>query len=176
MTHNLRNPNPIINHQIGEPHLRTQAREQHNAGIDVDLAIRPEQAPIVVIVPGEEVVVEGPDPGEVEEGPATVVAAEGGRGRGFGGAEAVVVVPGEVEAGEEGFERRVAVDEGGDEVGPVLDDRTEREDEEREEEEGGEVGGEGGAGLLQQLSRRPEIAQPRMMMMMVIVVVAHGGT
>lgn len=115
--------------------------------------------PIGVIVPREEVVVEGADAGEVEEG--SVAAPEVG---GLLAAEAVVgvgVVPGEVEAGEEGFERRVAVDVGGEKEGPVLDEGTEGEEEEGEEEEGDGVGVEGGSRLLQDLCGGPEVAQPR---------------
>ena len=92
----------------------------------------------------------------MEEGAATVVevrvivveAARGG------------VLAGEVEAGEEGLERSVAVDEGGEEVRAVLDEGAEREEEEREEEECVEIGCEGSGGLLQQLTGAPEVAQP----------------
>lgn len=93
-----------------------------------------------------------------------VVAAEGSRRRGIGGAKTVA---GEVEAGKQGLERRIAIDEGGNEVGPTLDDRTEGENEEGEEEEGGHVGREGGGGFPENLRRAPEIAQPGM-------VLAHG--
>lgn len=103
--------------------------------------------PIGVIVPGEEVVVEGADAGEVEEGAVAVVV--------------VGVVPGEVEAGEEGFEGGVAVDVGGEEEGAVLDEGAEGEKEEGEEQEGDGVGVEGGRRVLQDLGGRPEVAQPR---------------
>lgn len=117
--------------------------------------------PIGVIVPREEVVVEGADAGEVEEG--AVAAAEVGR---LLAVEAVVgvvlgVVPGEVEAGEEGFERRVAVDVGGEEEGAVLDEGTEGEEEKGQEQKGDGVGVEGGSRLLQDLGGGPEVAQPR---------------
>lgn len=121
--------------------------------------------PIGVIVPGEEVVVEGADAGEVEEG--AVAAAEVGRllaGEAAAAAALVVVVgvvPGEVEAGEEGFEGGVAVDVGGEEEGAVLDEGAEGEEEEGEEQEGDGVGVEGGRRVLQDLGGRPEVAQPR---------------
>lgn len=102
--------------------------------------------PIGVIVPGEEVVVESADAGEVEEGAVLVL---------------VGVVPGEVEAGEEGFEGGVAVDVGGEEEGAVLDEGAEGEEEEGEEQEGDGVGVEGGRRVLQDLGGRPEVAQPR---------------
>lgn len=116
--------------------------------------------PIGVIVPREEVVVEGTDAGEVEKG--AVAAAEVSR---LLAAEVMVVglgvVSGEVEAGEERFERRVAVDVRGEEEGAVLNDAAEREEETGEEEEGDGVGVEGGSRLLQDLGGGPEVAQPR---------------
>lgn len=53
-----------------------------------------------------------------------------------------------VEAGEERFEGRVAVDEGSEEVGPVLDVGSESEKEEGEECEGEEVRCEDLCGLF----------------------------
>lgn len=53
-----------------------------------------------------------------------------------------------MEAGEEGFKGRVAVDEGGEEVGPVLDVGSEGEEEEGEECEGEEVRCEDLCGLF----------------------------
>lgn len=88
-------------------------------------------------------------------------AAEGDRRRGVRRSGAVGVA-GEVEAGEEGLEGRVAVDEGSEEVGPILDDGAEGEDEEGEEEEGEEVRGEGGGGLSEELRRAAEVVQPGM--------------
>lgn len=96
----------------------------------------------------------------MEEGAGS--AAEGDRRRGVRRSGAVGVA-GEVEAGEEGLEGRVAVDEGGEEVGPILDDGTEGEDEEGEEEEGEEVGGKGGGGLSEELRRAAEVVQPGML-------------
>lgn len=62
--------------------------------------------------------------------------------------EAVGVgVAGEVNTGKEGFERRIAVDEGSEEMRAIFDERTEGEEEEREEEECKEVAGERGGGL-----------------------------
>ncbi|KAM1029425.1 hypothetical protein EV2_043025 [Malus domestica] len=56
-------------------------------------------------------------------------------------------VPTWVEAGEEGFEKKVAVDEGGEEVGPIFDDHAEGEDEEGEEDEGEKVASKRRRGL-----------------------------
>ncbi|KAK0593609.1 hypothetical protein LWI29_014656 [Acer saccharum] len=74
----------------------------------------------------EEVVVQGADAGQIEEGAATVV-------------EMIVVVvvrggvlAGDVEVGDEGLERDDAVDEGGEEVGAVLDKGAEGKEEERD--------------------------------------------
>lgn len=78
------------------------------------------------VVTREEVVVEGADAGEVEEGAAAT--GDGGRG-----------VVGEVEATEEGAERGVGIDEGGEEGGAGVEVGAEGEDEEGEEDEGGEV-------------------------------------
>lgn len=88
-------------------------------------------------------------------------AAEGDRRRGVRRSGTVGVAC-EVEAGEEGLEGRVAVDEGCEEVGPILDDGAEGEDEEGEEEEGEEIGGEGGGGLSEELWRAAEVVQPGM--------------
>lgn len=74
-----------------------------------------------------------------------------------------------IDAGEKGFERRVAVDEGGDLVGPILDDGAEGEDEEREKEKREEVVGERSGGGSQKLRGGPELGQP------VVEVVGHGG-
>lgn len=84
------------------------------------------------------------------------------RGLGWRSGRAVVGIAGasEVEAGEEGFERRVAVDEGGEEVGPIFDDRAEGEDEEGEEDEGEEVGSERRRGLSEELGGAAEVVQP----------------
>ncbi|TXG60958.1 hypothetical protein EZV62_012321 [Acer yangbiense] len=74
----------------------------------------------------EEVVVQGADASQIEEGAVTVV-------------EMIVVVAvcggvlaGDVEVGDEGLERDVAVDEGGEEVGAVLDEGAEGKEEERD--------------------------------------------
>ncbi|KAK1572913.1 hypothetical protein Q3G72_012578 [Acer saccharum] len=75
---------------------------------------------------GEEVIVQGADAGQIEEGAATVV-------------EMIVVVvvrggvlAGDVEVGDKGLERDDAVDEGGEEVGAVLDEGAEGKEEERD--------------------------------------------
>ncbi|TXG66817.1 hypothetical protein EZV62_008092 [Acer yangbiense] len=74
----------------------------------------------------EEVVVQGADAGQIEEGSATVVkmivvvAVHGG------------VLAGDVEVGDEGLERDDAVDEGGEEVGAVLDEGAEGKEKERD--------------------------------------------
>lgn len=158
--HNLRIPQAVI-HEVGrEPRAAPGYREDHESAIRLIPAMVAKEGPIGVIVPGEEVVVEGADAGEVEEG--AVAPAEVGR---LLAAEALLVgvgvVPGEVEAGEEGFERRVAVDVGGEEEGAVLDEGAEGEEEQGEEEEGDGVGVEGGGRLLQDLGGGPEVAQPR---------------
>lgn len=90
-----------------------------------------------------------------------------------------VLGAGEVEAGEQGLERRVAVDERGDVARPVLDGAAEAEEEEREDEEGGEVGPEQRRRFAEQLRRRSEILVPKLlkmlMMMMMMVMIAHVG-
>lgn len=53
------------------------------------------------------------------------------------------MLPCDVEARKQCLERRVAIDEGGDEVGSILDRCTERIEEEGEEDECEEVGDEG---------------------------------
>ncbi|KAL6192130.1 hypothetical protein ACLB2K_038517 [Fragaria x ananassa] len=89
----------------------------------------------IVVVAIEEVVLEGSKVGEVEEGAVAVAAAEGeGRGGGVGGGGGRSG-GGELEAGEEGLEGGVAVDEGDEEVGDIFDDGAEGEDVEGEEEE-----------------------------------------
>lgn len=108
-----------------------------------------------MIISGEEIVFESTDAGEMEEGTAAVADVVGERGGGGGG-----VMGSEMEAGEEGFERGVAVDEGGEEVRAVLDERAEGEEEEREEEECVEIGGESDGCLFQELARATEVAQP----------------
>nr|GMC56595.1 uncharacterized protein LOC105966667 [Ipomoea batatas] len=60
-------------------------------------------------------------------------------------------VPTRVDAGEERFEGRIAVDEGGEEVGPVVNVGAEDEDERGEEEEEEEMGNEDGGGVLEEL-------------------------
>lgn len=67
------------------------------------------------------------------------------------------VVASEVKTGEEGFKGRVAVDEGGEDDGPILDKVTEGEEEEGEKEKGEGIGGEGGGGLFDEVRRRPQI-------------------
>lgn len=53
-----------------------------------------------------------------------------------------MVVGGEVDAREEGFDGRVTVDDGGDEDGAVFEESAEREEEEREKYECWEERGE----------------------------------
>lgn len=98
---------------------------------------RVKQGAIEIGIAGEEVVVEGSNAREVEEGAAA--AAEGRV------AERVVAWVemgggGEIEAGEEGLQGRVAVDEGGEVIGGALDIGAEGEEEGGEEDEGEEVG------------------------------------
>ena len=70
-----------------------------------------------------EVIVQGADAGQIEEGVAIVVemivivAVHGG------------VLVSEIEVGDEGLERDVIVDEGGEEVGAVLDEGAEGKEE-----------------------------------------------
>lgn len=101
-----------------------------------------------------------------------MAAAEGDRRRGIrrrlGRAVVGTGSAGEIEAGEEGLERRVAVDEGCEEVGPIFDDRTEGEDEEGEEEEGEEVAGKRRRRLSQDLGGAAQVVQPWML-------IAHRG-
>ena len=73
---------------------------------------------------------------------------------------AVGAVSGEVEAGEEGLEGRIAVDEGGDMRGSVLDDGAKREDEEGEQDERDEVGGERRSGFSEKLCSGTQVLQP----------------
>jgi len=91
--------------------------------------------------------------------------AEGGSGGVV--AVAIGVGAGEVEAGEEGPQRRVAVDEGGDVARAILYGGPEGEEEEGEEEECGEVGGEGRRRLAEELGRAAQVFQPG--------VITHGG-
>lgn len=68
----------------------------------------------VEVVAGEEIVAESADSRQMEELAAPVGMATEARGGG--------VVIGEVDAREEGLERGVSVDEGSEDVGPVLDE------------------------------------------------------
>ncbi|RXI04260.1 hypothetical protein DVH24_038534 [Malus domestica] len=102
-----------------------------------------------VIKNGEFLSLERSDAGEVKKWAVSAVERDQRRRLGWRSGRAVVGIASasEVEAGDEGFERRVAVDEGGEEVGPIFDDRGEGEDEEGEEDEGGEVASERRCGL-----------------------------
>lgn len=97
---------------------------------------------MLVVVTGEEVVVEGSDAGKLNKGSPPAVTEW---------IVVVVGVVGNVKAGEEGFESGVAIDEGGEEVGPVLDVGAESEDDEGEEDECEEMGCEDGGGLPEEL-------------------------
>lgn len=68
----------------------------------------------VEVVAGEEIVAESADARQMEELAAPVGVATDARGGGL--------VIGEVDAREEGLERGVSVDEGSEDVGPVLDE------------------------------------------------------
>lgn len=84
-------------------------------------------------------------------------------GAGGGGYTAgVEILTVNVEAGKEGLEGRVAVDEGGDVDAPVLDHRTEGEEEEGDERDGEEGGAGGGSRLLHDLRGGAEVERPRM--------------
>lgn len=107
-----------------------------------------EEGAIEVRVAREEIIIEGADTGEMKKGAAAAMVTEvvvvvvmGGGGGGGG----------EVDAGEERFEGRIAVDEGGEEVGPVVNVGAEDEDERGEEEEEEEMGNEDGGGVLEEL-------------------------
>lgn len=80
-----------------------------------------------------------------------------GGGRGEGGRN---VLTGDIEAGEESPEGRIAVDEGGEDKGTVLDNSAEGEEEQREQEECEGGGGEGGGGAFEKLSGGAEV-EPR---------------
>lgn len=104
-----------------------------------------------------------PPPAEVAREGVLVGVAVGRVGRVVGVVRrvGVVVGAGEVEAREQGLERRVAVDERGDVARPVLDGAAEGEEEEREDEEGGEVRPEQRRRFAEQLRRRSEILVPK---------------
>lgn len=70
----------------------------------------------VKVVAGEEIVAESAHARQMEELAAPVGVAVEARGGG--------VVVGEVDAREEGLERGVAIDEGSEDMGPILDERT----------------------------------------------------
>lgn len=76
-----------------------------------------------IVVAGEEVVVQGADTRKMEKRASTVVLVVEARG--------VMMVTRKVEAREEGLERGVAVDEGGQYMRTVLDEVTEGEQEKR---------------------------------------------
>lgn len=118
---------PIIGLEIGEDEKSSIGQRLSRGWI--------KQGAVEIGIPGEEVIVEGPNPGEMQESAAAAMIVrrmwETGTGGGTGG--------GEIKAGEEGFEGRIAVDEGREVVRGAEDVRTEGEEDRREEQESKEV-------------------------------------
>lgn len=84
-----------------------------------------------LIIISEEVVVESPNPSKLKKGPPAATVER----RRVVGVEVIVRIGVDLEAGEESLERRIAIDEGGEDVSTGLDGGSEEEDEEREGEE-----------------------------------------
>lgn len=90
-------------------------RENYRSAIERPSELRIVERAVKVVA-GEEIVAKSADARQMKELAAPVGVAVEARGRG--------VVVREVDAREEGLERGIAIDEGSEDVGPILDERT----------------------------------------------------